>query len=135
MKYLILLSLFVVGCGGSGGGQSLAGHWTGTLSNRGGDQPPPGDTGTFNLNISGSGAVTGTYHNVGRDDDANVTGTIKDGIVDLLFDYPSRPDWTSESFEGFSQGPSFLNFTLRINSEEQNRTVHVYGAKVSLTKN
>jgi hypothetical protein len=137
MRSLLLVScgFLLMGCGGSGGGGTtpppppVTGEWAGTW---GGPTPPPGDTGTLNIEIEADGDITGTAHNNGRNEDGTITGSIgQDGEFSFVIDYPSHD---CEVLGTFAPIGTSHEDKWRSRSEEYNRTVHIYSFWVDLQK-
>jgi hypothetical protein len=131
MKGALLLACcaILVGCGGSGGGGSTSpiAQWNGTW---GGPTPPPGDTGTLNIEIEADGDIAGTAHNNGRNENGSISGSIApDGKFSFVIDYPSHD---CEVHGTFTPDGNAYNSRWAARSEEYNRTIHLYSFWVNL---
>jgi hypothetical protein len=137
MRFALLsCALILIGCGGNGGGGNeppfnFAGHWTGTWDDAGPQNPPPpGLSGSFDLNISESGQVTGTCVNTGYGETGQVTGTVTpDGDLDCSINYPTKPDAIF-----YGEPGTDLTGVCWFGSEDYTKTVHLYRASVQMSR-
>lgn len=134
---LVCCGFLLIGCGGSGGGggttpptdPTLAGTWTGTW---GGPTPPPGDSGTLTITIESDGDITGTVHNTGRSENGTVSGSINQaGKLNFIIDYPSHDCEVYGTMQAINNE---ADNHWGAQSEEYNRTIHLYSFWVDLTK-
>jgi hypothetical protein len=135
---LLLLPLCLLGCGGEGGNggpvQSAANTWAGTWGAPSSQlTPPPGDTGTFNLTITGT-SVVGTCFNEGKNETGTVSGTLVNGQLKATVDYPVSPDWTITPVYQSPLGVSSTTIqgNVFVKTEEYNRTIHGYLTRIVL---
>lgn len=89
------LLVAMAGCGGGGGSSAtpspFVGHWVGTWVS------DAADTGTANVTVSASGAITGLSHDNGAALDGGVAGTITNaGTTSITTTYTGLPavPWT-----------------------------------------
>jgi hypothetical protein len=134
MWRLALLAL-ICGCGGSGGAGTqdvvgtFSGPWGAMNQNL---TPPPGDSGTLTLTLEADGYVTGTCFNQGKNETGVVTGRIVKGVFDLDVDYPNATDWTITG--PVPKQGSDIRGNVYVNTEEYNRTVHVFYTRIDLVR-
>lgn len=92
--------------------------------------PPPGETGTLTLSLEADGDVSGSCFNQGKNETGVVSGRIVKGVFNLTVDYPSALDWTITGPANIT--PSGITGNVYVNTEEYNRTAHVYYTKIEL---
>jgi hypothetical protein len=134
MWRLALLAV-VCGCGGSGGSgtQDVVGAFSGPWRAMNSKfVPPPGEEGSLSLTLGADGDVTGTCFNEGKNETGVVSGRIVNGVFNLAVDYPTVTDWTITG--PVPRDGQDIRGNVYVNTEEYNRTVHVFYTYIDLVR-
>lgn len=90
--FLLLVPVFIVGCGGGGGGavavtpSTFAGSWAGTWTSA-----SLGQNGTSTITVASDGTVAGTVHNNTSNSNGTIAGSIDNsGNVTGSAQYPGQ---------------------------------------------